>query len=98
VALFVPESSSLFQQFLAWLMSRRPEYTDPKVLAHGDGREGTQLNLYLLVFLLMTCTLCLQPADTRGESLSGGVLAWLSGGVLAWLSVWSKVQTCIWPS
>ena len=22
----------------------------------------------------------------------------LSGGVLAWLSVWSKVQTCIWPS
>jgi len=22
----------------------------------------------------------------------------LSGGELAWLSVWSKVQTCIWPS
>jgi len=22
----------------------------------------------------------------------------LSGGFLAWLSVWSKVQTCIWPS
>jgi len=22
----------------------------------------------------------------------------LSGGVLAWLSVWSKVQTCTWPS
>jgi len=22
----------------------------------------------------------------------------LSGGVLAWLSVWSKTQTCIWPS
>jgi len=22
----------------------------------------------------------------------------LNGGVLAWLSVWSKVQTCIWPS
>ena len=22
----------------------------------------------------------------------------LSGGVLAWFSVWSKVQTCIWPS
>jgi len=21
-----------------------------------------------------------------------------SGGVLAWLSVWSKVQTCVWPS
>jgi len=22
----------------------------------------------------------------------------MSGGVVAWLSVWSKVQTCIWPS
>ena len=22
----------------------------------------------------------------------------LTGGVLAWLSVWSKVQTCTWPS
>jgi len=22
----------------------------------------------------------------------------LSGGVLAWLSLWSKMQTCIWPS
>jgi len=22
----------------------------------------------------------------------------LSGEVLAWLSLWSKVQTCIWPS
>ena len=22
----------------------------------------------------------------------------LSGGLLVWLSVWSKVQTCIWPS
>jgi len=22
----------------------------------------------------------------------------LGGGVLAWLSVWSKMQTCIWPS
>jgi len=22
----------------------------------------------------------------------------LSGGVLAWLAVWSKVQTCMWPS
>ena len=21
-----------------------------------------------------------------------------SGGVLAWLSVWSKMQTCMWPS
>ena len=40
IPLFVPESSSLFQKLLSWIMSRRPEYTDAKVLAHGDGREG----------------------------------------------------------
>jgi Ciliary basal body-associated, B9 protein len=40
IPLFVPESSSLFQQFLGWFMSRRPEYHDPKVLAQGEGREG----------------------------------------------------------
>jgi len=40
IPLFVPESTSLFQQFLGWFMSRRPEYHDPKVLAQGEGREG----------------------------------------------------------
>jgi len=40
IPLFVPESSSLFQKFISWVMSRRPEYTDPKVLAHAEGREG----------------------------------------------------------
>lgn len=24
----------------SWLLGRRPEYTDPKVVAHGEGREG----------------------------------------------------------
>ena len=28
------------QKFLAWLQGRRPEYIDPRVLAHGEGREG----------------------------------------------------------
>ena len=40
IPLFVPESSSLFQKLLSWMFSRRPEFTDPKVLAHGEGREG----------------------------------------------------------
>jgi len=43
VPLFVPESSSLFQQFLSWMFSRRPEFTDPKVLARGEGREVTRV-------------------------------------------------------
>ena len=25
---------------LSWLLGRRPEYTDPKVVAQGEGREG----------------------------------------------------------
>lgn len=25
---------------LSWFMGRRPEYTDPKVVAQGEGREG----------------------------------------------------------
>ena len=38
--MFVPESSSRFQKFLSYLMGRRPEYTDPRVVAQGEGREG----------------------------------------------------------
>jgi B9 domain-containing protein 1 len=43
IPLFVPESSSLFQKLLSWMFSRRPEYTDPKVLAQGEGREVTRV-------------------------------------------------------
>merc|ERR1711976_180838 len=41
--MFVPESSSRFQQLLSWMMSRRPEYTDPRVVAQGEGREVTRM-------------------------------------------------------
>ena len=37
----VPVSSS-------WLLGRRPEYTDPKVVAQGEGREGGSLPHILL--------------------------------------------------
>jgi hypothetical protein len=40
IPLFVPESTSKLQQFLAWLRGRRPEYVDPRVIAHGEGRDG----------------------------------------------------------
>lgn len=29
-----------FSYVLSWFMGRRPEYTDPKVVAQGEGREG----------------------------------------------------------
>jgi len=43
--------------------------------------------------------LCLQRFDAVGWAAGRELgLKKLSGGALAWLSVWSKVQTCIWPS
>lgn len=39
----------------SWLLGRRPEYTDPKVVAHGEGREG----LVLHCFISQTTSLCL---------------------------------------
>ena len=38
--MFVPRSSSRFQQFLAWILGRRPEFVDPKVIAFNAGRES----------------------------------------------------------
>lgn len=43
IPLFVPESTSKLQQFIAWLNGRRPEYVDPRVIAHGEGREVTRV-------------------------------------------------------
>ncbi|TRY59062.1 hypothetical protein DNTS_008383, partial [Danionella cerebrum] len=41
IPMFVPESTSRLQKFTRfWLMGRRPEFTDPKVVAQGEGREG----------------------------------------------------------
>ena len=31
------------QKFLAWVRGRRPEYVDPRVIAHGNGREVTRV-------------------------------------------------------
>lgn len=41
--LFVPESTSKMQKFFAWIQGRRPEYIDPRSLAHGEGREVTRV-------------------------------------------------------
>ena len=45
--MFVPESTSKFQKFIGWLIGRRPEYVDQKVVAQGEGREGIQLMVIL---------------------------------------------------
>ena len=43
--------------------------------------------------------ICLHCFDAVGWAAGKASGLWKqSGGVLVWLSVWSKVQTCIWPS
>ncbi|OXB68781.1 hypothetical protein ASZ78_002196 [Callipepla squamata] len=43
IAMFVPESTSKLQKFTSWFTGRRPEFTDPKVIARGEGREVTRV-------------------------------------------------------
>ena len=43
IPLFVPESASLIQKLAGWLMGRRPEYVDPRVVASGEGRGVTRV-------------------------------------------------------
>ncbi|XP_062359650.1 B9 domain-containing protein 1 [Cinclus cinclus] len=43
IAMFVPESTSRLQQLTSWFTGRRPEFTDPKVVAQGEGREVTRV-------------------------------------------------------
>ncbi|XP_008580374.1 PREDICTED: B9 domain-containing protein 1 isoform X1 [Galeopterus variegatus] len=47
IPMFVPESTSKLQKFTSWFMGRRPEYTDPKVVAQGEGREGAGPRIFL---------------------------------------------------
>jgi len=64
--------------------------------------ESTAFQLFC--YVVHTVQLCLNYAFSALTLLVGqqeghpACKKNLSGGVLAWLSVWSKVQTCIWPS
>lgn len=46
--LFVPRSSSRFQQLLSWFMGRRPEFTDPKVISMNAGRESSLSTVFVV--------------------------------------------------
>uniref|UniRef100_A0AAX7TJ69 B9 domain-containing protein 1 n=1 Tax=Astatotilapia calliptera TaxID=8154 RepID=A0AAX7TJ69_ASTCA len=57
IPMFVPEPTWRLQKFTGWLTGRRPEYTDPKVVAQGEGREVTRVHSQGFVsvsFLIMT--------------------------------------------
>lgn len=58
IPLFVPRSSSRFQQFLAWFLGRRPEFVDPKVIAFNAGRESKNsshlISIGIIFFFVVT--------------------------------------------
>ncbi|KAL0598076.1 B9 domain-containing protein 1 [Plecturocebus cupreus] len=76
IPMFVPESTSKLQKFTSWFMGRRPEYTDPKVVAQGEGREVTRVRSQGFVTLLFNVVTKdmrklgydTGPADTQGVS------------------------------
>lgn len=39
IAMFVPKSTSLLRSFTSWFSGKRPEFTDPKLVAQSNGRE-----------------------------------------------------------
>ncbi|CAF0728564.1 unnamed protein product [Brachionus calyciflorus] len=77
IPLFVPESTSKMQKFFAWIQGRRPEYIDPRVLAHGEGREVTRVRsqgFLNLNFNIVTKDMRkLGYVTTTGESSSANI-------------------------
>ena len=41
--MFVPESTSGLQAVVGWMLGRRPEFVDPRVVARGEGRDVTRV-------------------------------------------------------
>jgi len=62
--------------------------------------NGAEFNLVVWLLFVMCLQCCAFSALMLLVGRLEGHLACkkLSGGVLEWLSVWSKMQTCIWPS
>jgi len=55
-------------------------------------------SFYRQVFIIHLTANYLQCFDAVGGWQEGHPSCENFSGVLAWLSVWSKVQSCIWPS
>ena len=70
---------------------------------HKHGMQGLSLATNEVSWILSWLVLQVKVAFSALTLLAGRqeghpACKKLSGGVLSWLSVWSKVQTCIWPS
>lgn len=43
IPMFVPEFSSIMQRVTGYLMGKKPEFVDPRVVASGEGRDVTRV-------------------------------------------------------
>jgi len=69
------------------------------LLAHAHELESFNSGMNLSHKLHIFCNISFSALTLLvGQQEGHPACKKLSGGVLAWLSVWSKVQTCIWPS
>ena len=71
---------------LSWIL--KPHYLDDVTLSA----------VFIITVLVYTCLAFSALTLLVGRQEGHPACKKLSGEVLAWLSVWSKVQTCIWPS
>jgi len=71
--------------------ARSDECTAATVETAESGCTSGNFSLFQFHFSALTLLVGLQAGHLACKKT-------MSGGVLAWLSVWSKVQTCIWPS
>ncbi|XP_076122252.1 B9 domain-containing protein 1 isoform X1 [Alosa pseudoharengus] len=82
IPMFVPESTTRLQKLTSWLMGRRPEFTDPKVVAQGEGREVTRVRsqgFVTLQFNIVTKDLKKLGYDTTPGSSEAPPITGLSG-------------------
>ena len=54
IPVFVPESASFMQRIAGWIMGRRPEFVDPRVVTSGEGRDVTRVTSQGFVTVQLT--------------------------------------------
>ena len=71
--MFVPESTSGLQSLAGWMLGRRPEFVDPRVVAKGEGRDVTRVSSQghvTVVFNIVTKDMAKLGYDTSNSPVA----------------------------
>lgn len=71
--MFVPESTSGLQAVVGWMLGRRPEFVDPRLVSRGEGREVTRVRSQghvKVVFNIVTKDLAKLGYDTSSSPIN----------------------------